>query len=674
MSVMKRNMTALRSFTHIPFHVLRKGCAFFVMLLVLASPLSAQLNTENIVLMGRNALYFDDYVTAMRLFTQAIEARPRNARPYYFRAYAKFTLEDYVGAEADCSQAIFLNPYLTEFYQLRGLCRIHNKNYEGAVEDYSRALTDMPNDQASLYNRALCRLELKDYTNAEADLDHLLRRWPKLSKVYLVKAQMALERQDTARSLTLIDTLLTLNPREASAWSFKGRHALDKGNYALADSCLTQAIGLQPSNYEHYLLRAMARNGRERIGAALQDYDKVIQLIPQHFVAHYNRGLLRAEAGDDNRAIEDFDFVISLEPDNILAIYNRALLREQTGDYRGAVADYTAILHEYPDFTYGYAARARCRRKIGDTRGALQDETRVQRAELDLAFGTNSRRPTRKVRRRSDRSLENYQQLVEEDADTTRVYTGELFGKVQNKPVEKDILPPFILTIGQQPDETKKATEGYLPEMAAVQATPSAAGRLRYSPSHAEIPSGGVTAYAPMLDTLATHIRRQPDSRSHLLRSALYATLYNDDAALRDATAATQADSTSYLALSQQTALLLRVHQSADTAATSPHTDRTSRLMQARLAADRAVRLWPANAYAHYNRGCIRFHQHDYSGAIEDFTRALTLDSRLAEAYYNRAVVYLITGEADKAAPDLSRAGEAGLYKAYSLLKKSRQQ
>ncbi|MBQ5835766.1 MAG: hypothetical protein IIW37_06895, partial [Bacteroidaceae bacterium] len=95
-------------------------------------PVAAQVNTENIIRMGRNAIYFDDYLAAIRFFNQAIEAKPHQYKPYYYRAYAKFTLEDYPGAEEDCTRAIDLHPYITEIYGLRGLCRIHNSNYQGA--------------------------------------------------------------------------------------------------------------------------------------------------------------------------------------------------------------------------------------------------------------------------------------------------------------------------------------------------------------------------------------------------------------------------------------------------------------------------------------------------------------------------------------------------------------
>ncbi len=53
-----------------------------------------------------------------------------------------------------------------------------------------------------------------------------------------------------------------------------------------------------------------------------------------------------------------------------------------------------------------------------------------------------------------------------------------------------------------------------------------------------------------------------------------------------------------------------------------------------------------------------------------NFGKAIAIDANLAEAYYNRGLVYLRKKETEKAVADLSKAGERGLYKAYGIIKK----
>ena len=48
----------------------------------------AQINTEQVLNIGRNALYFDDYILAIQYFNQVIAQKPYLAEPYYYRAVA----------------------------------------------------------------------------------------------------------------------------------------------------------------------------------------------------------------------------------------------------------------------------------------------------------------------------------------------------------------------------------------------------------------------------------------------------------------------------------------------------------------------------------------------------------------------------------------------------------
>ena len=97
----------------------------------------AQINTERVMAIGRNALYFEDYVLSIQYFNQVIGAKPYLADPYFFRGLAKINLDDYPGAESDCSEAIERNPFVVNAYQVRGLARIHQDPHIGMPETES---------------------------------------------------------------------------------------------------------------------------------------------------------------------------------------------------------------------------------------------------------------------------------------------------------------------------------------------------------------------------------------------------------------------------------------------------------------------------------------------------------------------------------------------------------
>ena len=81
--------------------------------------LKAQFNTDRLMLTGRSALYYEDYVLSIQYFNQVINAKPYLYEPWFFRGVAKFYLDDFVGAETDVTKAISLNPYISNMYDLR---------------------------------------------------------------------------------------------------------------------------------------------------------------------------------------------------------------------------------------------------------------------------------------------------------------------------------------------------------------------------------------------------------------------------------------------------------------------------------------------------------------------------------------------------------------------------
>ena len=110
-----------------------------------------------------------------------------------------------------------------------------------------------------------------------------------------------------------------------------------------------------------------------------------------------------------------------------------------------------------------------------------------------------------------------------------------------------------------------------------------------------------------------------------------------------------------------------------DTQARNVKADATAAsLKSARIVAglDRAIKADKDNQYLYYNRGCVYMAERNYTHAIDDFTRAINIDHSLAEAYYNRGLARVQNGLKAEGIADLSKAGELGLYQAYSVIKK----
>ena len=632
-------------------------------------PLHAQYNTDRLVMIGRSALYYEDYVLSIQYFNQAISAKPYLYEPWYFRGIAKYYLDDFRGAESDCTQAIDRNPYVVGIYELRGLCRINQKKFSEAIEDYTRALKFNPDNQGLWHNRILCRINEKDYERGLAEIDTMLTHWSKYARAYSMQAEIHLLQKDTTEAVKSLDKSLELDPYDAGIWAERAIISLARQKWKEGEEFLTKAIRLQPKKPAYYINRAMARYNQNGLRGAMADYDTALDLDPNNFLGHYNRGLLRAQVGDDNRGIEDFDFVLRLEPNNLMALFNRALLLEQTGDLRAAIRDYTKVIDEFPNFWFGLQHRAACNRRLGNTKQAELDEFRILKAQMDKRYGKQPRLSKKQMRRRSDEDLEKYNQLVVADEqEVEHEYKSDYRGRVQNRRVDIAYKPMYALSFF----ETHDAVRSYIAFDKDVetfnQQRPS--HPLYISDSQPRVTEARMKSHIAFIDSVTTVIEEaRGDQRIVpllLQRAIAYSGIQNFDNAIDDLSTLLQVDTTSVLAYWQRAACQTKINEFNASQGTNVD------LKSANVLRDLcdAIKLSPKNAFLYYNRANLYAQRKDYQHALDDYTRALEIDANLAEAWYNRGLVYLYSDKTAQGVADLSKAGELGLYDAYSVIKK----
>lgn len=630
---------------------------------------NAQFNTDRLVMIGRSALYYEDYVLSIQYFNQAISQKPWLFEPWFFRGVAKFYLDDYRGAESDCSQAIERNPYVVSAYELRGLCRINQKKYAEAVEDYNRALRYDPENQGLWHNRILCLIQDKNYDLALAQIDTMTTRWSKYARAYSMQAEVYLLQKDTTKAVKSLDKSLELDPYDGSIWAERAIISLARQKWKEGEEYLSKSIHLLPKHPGNYINRAMARYNQNNLRGAMADYDTALDLDPNNFLGHYNRGLLRAQVGDDNRGIEDFDFVLKLEPDNLMALFNRALLLEQTGNLRGAVRDYSKVIEEYPNFWFGLQHRASCYRRLGNTKQAELDEFRILKAQMDKRYGKQPRLSKKQMRKRSDEDLEKYNQLVVADEqEVEHEYKSDYRGRVQNRKAELSFLPMFSLSFHRPVSDVK--TEIPYEESVEVFNSRSKSRIIYISNDQAKLSEDRMKQTFAFIDSLSTAIDASKSASSVkpllFLRSIAYSSIQNFENAIDDLGIYLQIDSTSSLAYWQRAVCQAKVNEFNASQGTNIE------LQMANVLGDLsdAIKRAPKNAYLYYNRGTLYALRSDNMRAIDDYTEAIKLERNLAEAYYNRGLVYIRLKKTDEAISDLSKAGELGLYQAYSVIKK----
>lgn len=630
----------------------------------------AQFNTDRLLTIGRSALYYEDYVLSIQYFNQAISAKPYLYEPWFFRAVAKYYLDDYIGTEGDCNEALNRNPYVANIYELRGLARIQLKKFHEATDDYTMALKYDPENRSLWHNRILCRIQDKEYDAASADLDSLLNRWKNYSPGYQMRAEILMHQKDTANAITALDKALEIDPYDGRAWAVRASLSMEKEQWKESEQYLGKAIHYMPKDASLYINRALVRLKQNNLRGGMADYDLALDIDPNNFLGHYNRGLLRAQVGDDNRAIEDFDFVLNLEPENIMALFNRALLLDKTGDLRGAIRDYTKVIKEFPNFWVGLQHRAACYRKLGMIKAAEKDEFKVYEAQLYKSlYGKQPRLNKEQMRKKSDIDLDKYNQLVVADEDNNGPdYSSKYRGRVQNHKADMEYMPMFELTYIKEESEVHpninydRSVDDYNRR--------NPGNRVYISVSAANHDNEGVNRFFTMADSLSERLdayRSIDDHMSDMLLQRALASMavQNMEAADDDLSRCIAIDSCNVMALWQRAAC----RQKTNLFNSSLGTD--IQLQSANVISDlsKAIALAPDNHFLVYNLGNVYVTLRNYPMAINCYTRAIALDPTLAEAYFNRGLCHYNQGGADKATSDLSKAGELGIYTAYSILK-----
>ncbi|MEP7169485.1 MAG: tetratricopeptide repeat protein, partial [Bacteroidota bacterium] len=76
----------------------------------------------------------------------------------------------------------------------------------------------------------------------------------------------------------------------------------------------------------------------------------------------------------------------------------------------------------------------------------------------------------------------------------------------------------------------------------------------------------------------------------------------------------------------------------------------------------------PDNAFAYNSRGIAKYEAKDFTGSVEDYSRAIELNKKYPGAFYNRAISNYALGNFSNSSADYTRAIELNPHSAKSYL------
>lgn len=659
----------------------------------------AQMNTDRLTAIGRNALYFEDYVLSIQYFNQVIRLKPYLAEPYLYRAIAKIQLGDLQGAERDCSQCIENSPFLPGAYYTRGFVYRGLEEYEKAEKDFTEALTLSPENKTYMLLRADVRSLSKHYDAALADIDYLLRRDPNSASLHFEKAVVLMATEDTLGALKGFEKAVELDGQNASNWSAKGviNSMLGREDEALAD--LNQAINLGSKWAGDYINRGILHYRQHNYRGALSDYDQAIALDPNNSQTYYNRGLLRQELGDYNRAIDDYNRALDLDPSNTEIHYQRGVTNLELRQWRAARADFDTLIAEYPYFLPSYYLAAQACASLGNEKDAFRyqlkanelekqkEKTQAAQKEVNTDVQTAESQPQKRDRKKefSHRAAQNQQSNEEEER-----YQSSSRGAVQKRYVDVVNQPNMVLSYYAQQDPLRRTSYYHYavddfnrrsllpsPLKFTLQELALTAEMVNMHFDQISYLSMQLEQYEPYFTGLKSVSALPPSTISHMAalffsRAVEFALVQDYNSAIEDCNKAifymgqSPERNIMYFCRANWRYKLLEYQRISGDNISSEYLKLELEIILRDY--DQVILSSPDFAFAYYNKANMLCAQKDYQAAITYYTAAIDADQDFAEAYFNRGLTNIYIGNNDQGITDLSKAGELGIYQAYNLI------
>jgi len=654
----------------------------------------AQWNTERILTIGQNALYFEDYILSIQYFNQVIKIKPYLAEPYLNRAIAKIQLGDYQGADQDCGEAIERNPFLPQAYYARGFARQKMNYFPEAVADFTKALEFSPNSLYLLMNRMDARERNKDYKGAMSDLDTYLKLSPKTYSLLFEKGRIELELKDTLAAEKTFDQFVQKDSSNCLSWSSRAILKMQRNNKDGALTDYTEAIKRNSTFAGDYINRGILNVEKKNYNQALSDYNHAVKIDKNDPLVYYNRGLLRANLGDYNNALSDLTIVLKYDSSNTEALLRKAMLESTIGDYRSSIKDYKSIISRYKYFIPAYQAIAEIAETLGNQKMAFQYRQFASNIEKNKDYINRKNKEniqaTNKLAANSQKSstsrkTELFNRFASEntdDAETEAKYTEATRGAVQDKYTDVINERNFVLTYYAKADGIRH-TNLYYPTLEQYNKTNKLSSVLKITNNELTLTAELINSHFEAINELSSKLTNDNNADIYFNRALEFCMVQDFNSAIEDLSKAISLRPNFMLAYFCRATIrykLIEYTKNATIDQNNAGTDRAKKTAADQQSLfdvgkvmqdyEKVNMLTPDFEFAYFNMANILCTQKDFQTAISNYTKCIEIDRDFAEAYFNRGLTYLFIGEDAKGLADLSKAGELGIYRAYNLIQR----
>ena len=511
-------------------------------------------------------------------------------------------------------------------YYNQGISAFNHKNYEQAINKFTRALSLDPNHTDAYVWRSDAYIQLGQYQQTIEDCTQIISIDPDNIPAYVRRgfARLSLEEyqqslEDSNRAISLIS--LTFNQTDTNSW-------------------LSQA----------YAQQGDAHQALGNTNEAIENYQKSLDIVPNDdlrakldalnnaknhlFEQYFNQGVTLFNKAKYQQAIEKFTRALTLNPNHIPVYGWRREAYIQLDQYQQAIEDCTQIISIDPLDIPAYVRRGFAHLSLGEYQQSLEDSNKA----ISLSFNQTTAHSwlsqayvqqgdAHQALGNSNEAIENYQKSLDiVPNDDLRAKLDALNLTNANNRLFEQYFNHGITLFNQE--KYQQAIEQFTKA-------------LTVNPNH--IPAYVRRGFARL--SLEEYQQSLEDSNRAISLISLTFNQTDTNSWLSQAYAQ-QGDA--HQALGNTNEAIENYQKSLDIV---PNDDLRAKLD--------ALNLTNANNRLfeqYFNQGITLVNQENYQQAIEQFTRALSLNPNHANAYVNRAFAQMELGEYQQAIDDFKEA------------------